>query len=334
MTRIALKENSMDIFTPPAYADALVKDVESANHRVMLFSHIIGYDTSTKRLVDALCDAAKRGVYVEVASDVFTYGIMGGWKSTPLRADKRIRALRTMARKFKRSGVKFQWIGQLGPILFAGRMHLKWCVVDDKVYGFGGINLYEEGLQHADYMFGGRDAKLGDRIAEEHERIVRANRLGKVHRSYQFQSLHGTVLVDGGKMGDSIIYKRACQLARQARDITFVSQYCPTGKLGKIMHAKGAKLYFSHWRLAHNFNRFLIRVSMAATGYQTSYRRQKYIHAKCIIYTMPDGRKVALTGTHNFVRAGVALGTREIALETSDPHIVAQLEEFLAKYIY
>lgn len=324
----------MDIFAPPAYAAALVKDIERAHHRVVLFSHILGCDASTRKLIDALCTAAERGVKVEVASDVFTYSIMGGWKSTPFTVDNRIRTLRTMAKEFKRSGVKFQWIGQLGPILFAGRMHIKWCVVDDKVYSFGGVNLYEEGLQYADYMFGGRDGELGDRIVKEHERIVRTNRVGKAHRSYQFPSLYGTVLVDGGKMGDSIIYERACELARKAHSITFVSQYCPTGKLGKIMQAKGAKLYFSPWQLARGFNRFLIRVSMAATGYKTLYNRQTFIHAKCIIYTMPDDSKIALTGTHNFVRGGVALGTREIALETSDPHIITQLEEFLTKYIY
>ena len=324
----------MEILTPQAYANALIKDVERATDRVILFSHIIGYDASTKELITALCDAAERGVQVEVASDIFTYSIMGGWKISPLRADKRIRALRAMANKFKRSGIKFNWLGQLGPILFAGRMHIKWCVIDDKVYSFGGVNLYEDGLRYADYMFGTRDAKLGDQIAKEHERIVRASRVGKVHRSYQFSSLHGIVLVDGGKTGDSIIYKRACELAQQAQGITFVSQYCPTGKLGKIMQTKGAKLYFSPWRLAHGLNRFLIRVCMVTTGYRTLYRQQTFIHAKCIIYTMPDGSKVALTGTHNFVRAGVALGTREIALETPDPLVIAQLENFLAKNIY
>jgi len=326
--------NTMEIFSPSDYIAALVRDVEHAKRRVILFSHILGCDASTTELIDALCAAAERGVRVEVASDVFTYSIMGGWRTTPIKADGRIRALREMAKKFKRSGVTFHWIGQLGPILFAGRMHIKWGVIDDKVYCFGGINLYEEGLQYADYMFGGRDTKLGDRIVSEHERIVRANRLGKTHNSYHFSSLYGTVLVDGGKMGDSIIYTHACELAREAQAITFVSQYCPTGKLGKIMQAKEAKLYFSHWRLARGFNRFLIRASMAFTGYHTLYQRQTFIHAKCIIYTMRDGRKVALTGTHNFVRGGVALGTREIALETSDPHIVAQLEEFLAKHIY
>src|SRR5262249_54711764 len=159
-------------------------------------------------------------------------------------------------------------------------------------------------------------------------------RIGKVHRSYRFESLKGTVLVDGGKVGDSAIYKRACELARQAEDIVFVSQYCPTGKLGKIMRSKNAKLYFSHWDLEHGLNKSLIRTSMALTGYQTLYRRQTFIHAKCIIYTMPDGHKVALTGTHNFVYGGVVLGTREIALETPDPHVIAQLEDFLKDHIF
>ncbi len=324
----------MDIYSPKAYADTLVKDIESSKKRVILFSHILGYDSSTDKLITALCDAAERGVQVEVTSDVFTYIIMGGWKTTPLRPDKRINALRAMVKKFKRSGVRFNWIGQLGPFLFAGRMHIKWSIIDDNVYCFGGVNLYDEGLRYADYMFGSCDEELGDRIAKEHTRIVRASRLGKVHRSYQFSSLHGTVLVDGGKMGDSIIYRRACELARKAQDITFVSQYCPTGKLGKIMQTKGAKLYFSHWSLARGLNRLLIRASMHSTGYRTLYHRQTFIHAKCIIYTMHDGHKIALTGTHNFVRAGVALGTREIALETPEPHVIAQLEDFLTKNIY
>jgi cardiolipin synthase len=100
------------------------------------------------------------------------------------------------------------------------------------------------------------------------------------------------------------------------------------------MQAKDAKLYFSPWSLARGFNRFLIYTSMVSTGYKTLYHRQTFIHAKCIIYTMPDGNKIALTGTHNFVRAGVALGTREIALETPDKHVIAQLEDFLVKNIY
>ena len=52
-----------------------------------------------------------------------------------------------------------------------------------------------------------------------------------------------------------------------------------------------------------------------------------------MIFTMPDGRKVAITGSHNFVYGGVLLGTREIALETDDPKIVRQLERFFKTYV-
>jgi cardiolipin synthase len=48
---------------------------------------------------------------------------------------------------------------------------------------------------------------------------------------------------------------------------------------------------------------------------------------------MQDGTKRAITGSHNFAYTGVLLGTREIALETADPTIISQLEEFIAKKI-
>ena len=325
---------SASLLLPLDFVASLTKDVRKAKRRITIFSHIIAYDDSTEELVAALCEAAGRGVSVEVAGDVFTYGILGGWKITPLKQNERIRTLRAMVKKFKKSGVRYRWIGQFGPFVFAGRSHVKWCVIDEKVYSFGGINLYAKGLREVDYMFRQTDPVLGDRITREHARIANADRQGRFYKSYKFDCLDGSVLIDGGRMGDSIIYRRACALAKKATDIVFVSQYCPTGKLGKIMQERGAKLYFSHWQQASGMNRLLIRSSMATTGYQTMYTRPRYIHAKFIIYTMPDGSKVALTGSHNFVRGGVVLGTREINLETSEPRIISELEEFLREHIY
>lgn len=323
------------LLMPLEYVRMLTQDVRKAKRRITIFSHIIAYDDSTDELVAALCEAAKRGVRVEVAGDVFTYGILGGWRVVPLKPNERIRALRTMVKKFKKSGVEYRWIGQFGPFLFAGRTHVKWAVIDDVVYSFGGINLYANGLRETDYMLREKNARLGNHLVREQRRIASADRVGKFYRSHQFESGNGDVLIDGGRPRDSIIYRRACALAKQATDIVYVSQYCPTGPLGKIMKEQGAKLYFSHWRQARSLNnRLLIRGSMFLTGYETLYDRPGFIHAKFILFTMPDGRKVALSGSHNFVRAGVVLGTREIDLETSDPTIVAALEEFLQKHIY
>ena len=326
---------SSPLLMPLEYVRRLTEDVRKAEHRITIFSHIIAYDDSTDELVGALCEAAKRGVQVEVAGDVFTYGILGGWKVVPLKPNERIRALRTMIKKFKKSGVGYRWIGQVGPFLFAGRTHVKWAVVDDAVYSFGGVNLYAKGLRETDYMLHEKNPKLGDHLTLEQQRIANADKLNKFYRSHRFESANGDVLIDGGRPRDSIIYRRACDLAAEATDIVYVSQYCPTGPLGKIMKEKGAKLYFSHWRQAVSLNnRLLIRGSMFLTGYETSYTRPNFIHAKFILFTMPDGKKIALSGSHNFVRAGVVLGTREIDIETSEPSIISALEQFLEKHIY
>ncbi len=321
------------LLEPLAYIQDITKRISRAKRRVVLFTHIIAYDDSTKTLVDALCAAAKRGVRVEVAGDIYTFGILGGYLSLPIVANERLRRLRTMQHKLKQAGVNYRWIGQFGPFLFAGRTHVKWCVVDDDVYGFGGVNLYKQGVEIADYMLHVRDPELANNIEHEHDRIARADRNGRWYRSHHFPCLVGTVFIDGGKPFNSLIYRRACELAEQASSILYVSQYCPTAKLGKILAAKQARLYFSRWQLIGGANRALIRLSMALTGYKTLYTRSVYNHAKYIIYTMPDGSKVALSGSHNFVHGGVILGTREIALETRNPTIITQLEDFFTTHI-
>ena len=48
---------------------------------------------------------------------------------------------------------------------------------------------------------------------------------------------------------------------------------------------------------------------------------------------MPNGNKIAITGSHNFMFGSVVLGTREVALETSDTAIIAQLEKFFKNHV-
>lgn len=328
-----MNSSAIRLLEPREYVQNITKQIKQATHRIVLFTHIIAYDESTESLVDALCDAAKRGVTVDMAGDVYTFGILGGYLSLPLIANERLRRLRDMQRKLKDSGVHYRWVGQFGPFLFAGRTHVKWCVVDDEVYSFGGVNLYKQGVEITDYMLHLHDTELAGRIANEHERIARADRNGRWYRSHQFTCVAGTVYIDGGKPFNSLIYNRACQLAEQASSILYVSQYCPTAKLGRILAEKQAHLYFSRWQLIGGANRMLIRLSMAVTGYKTRYKRSIYNHAKYIIFTMADGSKVALSGSHNFVHGGVILGTREIALETTDTTIITQLENFFTTHI-
>lgn len=321
------------LISPTQYVREAAAAVDKAKTRVYLMSMVIADHESTRPLMAAVEEAAKRGVEVFIAADIFTYGeVSGGF--LPFRYYSHgARDTNRMVRKLKKSGVKFHWLGRGRVTLYHGRTHSKWCIVDDTLFTFGGVNLYEEGVQNVDYMFRHHDAKLADRIVQEQKRVQKAENRSTNYPSVAYEHGEMTVLIDGGIIGQSVIYRRAVELAEKASSITFVSQYCPTGKLSRALTKKPTQFYFNRASQTDGLNRIAIRIGQFVTGIKTSYTRARYLHAKCIIYTFEDGSKVAITGSHNFAYTGVLLGTREIALETHDPDIIAQLETFVEKEV-
>lgn len=321
------------LILPQAYVESATEQIKRATTRIALLTMVLVEDASTDELLSALCDAAERGVEVMVAADSFTYtDFQGSYIPTTYRS-KRVRDAMKMQKRFRASGAEFNWLGRLSLVAFSGRTHIKWCVVDDTVYSFGGVNLDQQSVDNTDYMFMVNNEALASRIIEEHKRIVKADSSNHAYRSHRFGDDDNMVLIDGGFLGDSIIYRRACYWAERSSHITLVSQYCPTGKLSRLLKKTDSDLYFNHWTNAGLLNRLVIRFGMLSSKHTTSYHRRPYLHAKFIIFTMPDGSKVAITGSHNFVRAGVFLGTREVALETTNKKIVSQLERFFNEHV-
>ena len=296
-------------------------------------SMVIADHEATHPLIAAAEEAAKRGVEVVIAGDIFTFGEVGGGFLPFRYYSHGARSANHMVRNLKKAGVKFHWLGKGRITLYHGRTHSKWCVADDTVYTFGGVNLYEEGVQNIDYMFAHTDTKLADRIVEEQKRVQKAEARSSNYPSVAFEHGDMTVLIDGGIIGQSVIYRRAVELAEKASHITFVSQYCPTGKLSRILKKKSTVLYYNRPLQAEGLNRIVIRIGQFTSGLVTEYKKARYLHAKCIVFTFEDGSKAAITGSHNFAYTGVLLGTREIALETRDPKIIAQLENFIEKEV-
>ena len=240
-----------------------------------------------------------------------------------------------MVRYLKESGVKFTWVGRFSASPISGRNHMKCLVADDVVFSFGGVNMYDESLEFNDYMFEIHDKQLALELRDDIARIIEADRNHFAYRSHEFS--HGKlskVLIDGGLQGDSIIYRRACQIIKEAESVLFVSQYCPTNKISRLLKKTSARLYFNSPKRANTgLNGALISFNMFISGNKSRYRHKRYLHAKFIIATMKDGSKIALTGSHNFTYIGVLFGTREIALETRDPKIIKQIEQFFEKNI-
>lgn len=325
--------NVPKLLLPDEYVRAATKRISQAKQHIAFVSMIVADDQQTDELIDALVAAAKRGVRVEVAADTFTFGEFGGHLMPLKYYSDQSRRVKKMSRELRDAGAKFTWVGRFSAAPFSGRNHMKCLVVDNIVYSFGGVNMDSASIDNTDYMFEVKDTQLALELRDDIARIVEADGKNFAYRSHEFSfGEKSKVLIDGGLQTDSIIYRRACRHAKEAEDILFVSQYCPTGKLSRLMKKKDARLYFNSPKRANNgFNAALIRINMLLSGNQSHYQRESYLHAKFIIFTMKDGSKIALTGSHNFAYISVLFGTREIALETKDSKIIKQLEGFFEK---
>ena len=238
-----------------------------------------------------------------------------------------------MARELTDAGVRFDWLGQEGGLPWRGRTHTKFCVVDDTVYSFGGVNLDDQGVTNIDFMLRITDHRLAEDLVRIYARTRDANRRVTGFRAVSLKYGKDHVLVDGGIPGDSIIYRHALKYARKAERIVLVSQYCPTGELGRTVRSRHHEMWFNPPRNATLFNRILIAASMAFTRHTTLYRKRQYLHAKTIVFYLKHGKRVAICGSHNFVRGGVTLGTREIALQTKNPQVIDRIEEFIEAHV-
>lgn len=322
------------LLLPQDYIDDIIEKIQRARVRISILAMMIVDDETTSPLIDALEAAARRGVRVKMAADVFTYAELSGF-ILPTRYRTSVgRNTNDTIKRLKKAGVDFTWLGTQSMTLLNGRTHSKWSVIDDTIYAFGGVNLYQQGVENTDYMFRIHDKEIAAKLWHEYAAIMHANRQGYNYHSHFFTSEIGTVLIDSGMFNNSLIYKRTCELAEQATSVILISQYCPTGKLSRILKQKESRLYFNPPILANRMNRILIATSMMLTGNASLYTRSNYLHAKLVLFTMPDGSEVAITGSHNFVHSASLLGTREIALETSNPAVISQLKAFAEARVF
>lgn len=323
------------LVSPKDYIKQATQLVRKAKKAISLVALVVVNDDQTDEFLASLGEAAKRGVRVEVAADTLTFGNLSGHLK-PLRYyTAQARDTRKMIERLKKQGVRFTWVGHFSTLTFTGRNHMKCLVIDDTIFSFGGVNIDDDSLLYTDFMFRLTDERLAIELREDIARIVAADRNNFAYRSHEFHyNEQSKVLVDGGFLGDSIIYRRICEITRDATKVIAVSQYCPTSKFARLLKKTSSELYFNHpEKVSNRLNAVWIRLNMFFSGHTSLYERDNYLHAKFLIATYPDGSKIALTGSHNFTYAGVLAGTREIALETTDPNIISQLETFLEEKI-
>lgn len=327
--------NSPKLLLPTEYVAHAAEKAKSAKKQIYLISLSLTRGSATDELIDAIIEAANRGVEVHIAVDLLTFICDHTSHIASRVAGRDMFRTNQLRREFRQAGAEFHWLGMQRVPYLIGRTHSKWLIIDDDLYSFGGVNLNQSGvLERTDYIFYLHDKTIANRLAAEQDLIEIADPQRKRVCDHCIKTDYGELLIDGGRYGHSVIYNHAVKLAREAKELTIVSQYCPGGKLAKILTQKKASIYINpKGSAADAANNFMIGSKKAVSDITNLYTRKRYLHAKFIIATMPNGSKKAITGSHNFSSIGVHAGTREVALETSNPAVIAQLEDFLKREV-
>ena len=211
-----------------------------------------------------------------------------------------------------------------------GRNHTKIYIIDDTAW-IGGCNFMDKSFTKFDFMLCSNDPQYVNTLAQ-HFKLVNKNK-PKTNTRIELNN-QDIFLADNGKRGKSIIYKEALNLINQSiKEIIFISQFTPTGKILESMLEKSKQgvtvrvvtspsdhIHFN--KLPHTIpHNIFIQKTKNLTKFHLHHIK-KPVHAK-IILTDADS---LLIGSHNYVDTGVYLGTEEIAILTKNYQICTQLK--------
>jgi hypothetical protein len=335
------------LYKQPDYFDDLIEKVdatESGDRIAIATMAFDPHDPTVETLLPKLGAAAHRSVEVLLAIDAYAFMFDDSYQPTgplvpfPLGNRKATRQLfqekEDALNILREEGVV---VGQTNTpsrlhIPYAGRSHIKAAVVNNS-WRAGGCNLAD--TDNLDIMVGGEDAATADFLYDALGRMIQTGSvqaaLGKddlVHPIDETTDL----LIDVGRPGQSLIYERALGTIDTAEEwLALTCQFFPSGKTAQHM-AQAA------WR---DVNTFAFYNSPSEKrlggGIMDLYRRKEqltmppdlfrgeidptlpFMHAK-IVASELEGN----AGSHNYISAGVMLGTAEIAIHSTNKALARQ----------
>lgn len=319
-------------FTPgPSYYQDLLRHIPGAKQRIVIHSMALYWGERTLPIARLLEDAVKRGIEVRIVGDTYckfelrTRPLMETgsypWRKTAV-INKRLQDL----------GVRVTYMGKIGINPFKNRCHSKITLIDNYIWTFGGINFTDRSFENYDYMLHTQNTVLADQLYTLVRRIEENSPTPFPDTSDELDD-QNTMLFDGGKQGSSVIYETACSLAANAKKIYLVSQMCPSGILAERINQTDNECYFVTPAQTSTPNNIGILIDQARYKIKNQYKKNTYIHAKFILTIDNDGTKHILSGSNNFSWRGVAYGTKEIALHSTDPKLWDTFYEYMQRKI-
>jgi hypothetical protein len=316
----------MQLISTTHYVEELLKNIRTAQKRILVASMSFSVGTDMDRILAAMKEARLRGVAVGFLFDSYAKSRVAFHKPLSARTAQLIEETAQTIRDLEAVGVKIVHIGRVRKTNpFKGRFHIKIVVIDDISYSFGGINFSEDAFSNTDYMFKSTDPKTADELAS----IVHAGMENRIYQDRSVPLMNDTaLLLDSGTKRRSIIYETACELAAKAQKIYYVSQMQPTGTLSRLLKETDTTCYFNRVITpAHKFHAAYI-VDAALQPIRNHYRHARHIHAKYILFELKDGTRALVSGSNNFSWRGIAYGTKEIGISSTNAALWEQLYRF------
>lgn len=313
------------------YYEQLVLRIPKAKKRVVIHAMVVLWQPpQTEKILGLLYDALERGVEVRIVGDMYSKFQANMPKF--VRGTKSPKWGYNLAHNstLQSKGAHIKYVGKLGFNPYKQRCHSKITIIDDVSYTFGGVNFSADSLTFYDYMLECDSQKLADRLYLLVRDIEQYPRLADVTEKIDTNS---TLLFDGGTPGDSVIYDAACDIIANAKKVYYVSQMSPSGRLAKLIAQTDNECYFTRPTQADPPTSLSILVDSARYGITNKYKGKMYIHAKCILCEGKDGSKWLISGSNNFSWRGIAYGTKEIALLSSDPALWQTFYEYIQREI-
>lgn len=315
------------------YAEALAARIPKARKRVVINAAGFLWGDKVSLFIPLLKDAAARGIEVRVVADMYSKFVARA--PHPNRGQDAMYSwskITTINNELRQAGAHISYTGRLGLNPFSRRMHSKITSLDDTIFTLGGVNFFDDMYSNHDYMLHMRDPILADRLYRL-IRDIEKNRPGPLPDLDEQLGGTATLLFDGGTPGKSVIYDTACKTVATAQKVYFVSQMCPSGRLAKLLNATNNECYFIRPKQADPPANIALAFDQWRFRIKNRYTAPRYIHAKFILTEDKNGSKHIISGSNNFSWRGVAYGTKEIAVHSTDAGLWQQFYEFLEQDI-
>lgn len=309
----------------------------------------MGFDPTEPRVdafLQALAQAGRRGANAVLAIDAhdFLVNRTTGLPNGSLGAQLDIAAMRRGRRKtlaqrllaLREAGVDVTIINKPKTTIAnpkAGRCHIKATCVGDDVF-IGGCNL--NGSDKIDLMVHAKSPALA---AYTHGTIRDIAKAGHTQVALRFRDQelclgdHTSLFIDSGAPEQSLIFAEACKLIDQAQEwIVMTCQYFPYGATARHLAAASARGVKVRLHYGHPTHHEPIQV----LGHRLVIWQQKTRHPKELfdLQLNKDSPKLhakliateqgAIIGSHNYVTAGIRMGTAEAAILRLDPDFALQ----------